>query len=123
MYGLKGTAAYADHAMILGQEDDEIYAGFHEALDYLSKPNPTVEELVSRCLKVGELNLKVMELLDKANTGAYGDPVPTAVRVTPVKGKAILISGSWPKALEELHKQTVASINIYSHGEKLPAHG
>ncbi len=49
MYGLKGTAAYADHAMILGQEDDEIYAGFHEALDYLSKPNPAVEELVSRC--------------------------------------------------------------------------
>ena len=123
MYGLKGTAAYADHAIILGQEDDEVYASFHEALDYLTKPNPTVEELVSRCLKVGELNLKVMELLDKANTGAYGDPVPTAVRVTPVKGRAILISGHDLKDLEELLKQTEGKgINVYTHGEMLPAH-
>ncbi len=65
-----------------------------------------------------------MELLDKANTGAYGDPVPTAVRVTPVKGKAILISGHDLKDLEELLKQTDGKgINIYTHGEMLPAHG
>lgn len=124
MYGLKGTAAYADHAMILGEEDDEVYAGFHEGLDYLSKDDPTVEELVSRNLKVGELNLKVMEMLDKANTSAYGDPVPTAVRITPVQGKAILISGHDLKDLEELLKQTEGKgINIYTHGEMLPAHG
>jgi hydroxylamine reductase len=123
-YGLKGTAAYADHAMILGQEDDSIYAGFHEGLDYLAKDNPTVEELVSRCLKVGELNLRVMELLDQANTSTYGDPVPTKVRITPVQGKAILISGHDLKDLEELLKQTEGKgINVYTHGEMLPAHG
>ena len=123
-YGLKGAAAYADHAQILGQARDEVYAAFHEHLDYLTQPGQTVNELLGRCLKVGELNLKVMELLDTANTSAYGHPVPTAVRVEPVKGKAILVSGHDLKDLEELLKQTQGKgINIYTHGEMLPAHG
>jgi len=123
-YGLKGTAAYADHAQILGQEDDAVYATFHDMLNFLAKDNPTADELVSRCLAVGELNLKVMELLDKANTGAYGHPVPTPVRVEPVKGKAILVSGHDLKDLEELLKQTEGKgINVYTHSEMLPAHG
>jgi len=124
LYGLKGAAAYADHAMILGHESDEIYAFFHEALDYLTNEHPTVDALVGLCLRCGEVNLKVMELLDAAHTGAYGHPVPTAVRVEPVKGKAILVSGHDLKDLEELLKQTEGKgINVYTHGEMLPAHG
>lgn len=123
-YGLKGTAAYAEHAQILGKEDDEVYGFFHDALNFLTKENPSVDELLSYNLKCGEINLKVMELLDNANTGAYGNPVPTQVRITPVKGKAILVSGHDLQDLEEILKQTEnTGINIYTHGEMLPAHG
>jgi hydroxylamine reductase len=123
-YGLKGLAAYADHAQILGQESDDVYAYVHECLDFLAS-NPTdVDALVAQALKVGEVNLKVMELLDAANTGAYGHPVPTVVPVTPVVGKAILVSGHDLKDLEELLKQTEGmGINVYTHGEMLAAHG
>ena len=124
LYGLKGAAAYLDHAHILGKDDDEIYAFFHEALDFLTKENPSLDELLNYCLKCGEVNLKVMALLDSANTGAYGNPVPTPVRITPVKGRAIVVSGHDLKDLEELLKQTEGrGINIYTHGEMLPAHG
>ncbi|MCL5102540.1 MAG: hydroxylamine reductase [Armatimonadetes bacterium] len=123
-YGLKGAAAYADHAQILGQEDDAVYAGFHETLDFLTKTDRTVDELVGMALKVGELNFKVMGLLDTGNTGTYGHPTPTAVRIEPIKGKAILVSGHDLKDLEELLKQTEGKgINVYTHGEMLPAHG
>ena len=124
MYGLKGTAAYADHAQILGQEDDTVYAFFHEALDFLTRRDVTVNELLPLVLRCGEVNLRVMELLDAANTGAYGHPVPTAVRIHPLRGKAILVSGHDLKDLEELLKQTEGTgINVYTHGEMLPAHG
>lgn len=124
LYGLKGAAAYADHAQILGQADDEAFATFHELLDCLTRDNPTVDELKAWALKAGELNLKAMEVLDAANTGAYGHPEPTPVRVTPVKGKAIVVSGHDLKDLEELLKQTEGKgINVYTHGEMLPAHG
>ncbi len=123
-YGLKGTAAYADHAQILGQEDDAVYAFFHEQLDALASGATEVGDLVARNMKCGEVNLRVMELLDAANTGAYGHPVPTPVRIHPLKGKAILVSGHDLKDLEELLKQTEGKgINIYTHGEMLPAHG
>ena len=123
-YGLKGTAAYAEHARVLGMEDDEIYATFHEQLDYLTRPEPTLAELTRRCLAVGSLNMKVMGLLDAANTGAYGHPVPTSVRVTPVAGKAIVVSGHDLKDLDALLRQTAGTgINVYTHGEMLPAHG
>ena len=122
--GLKGTAAYADHAMILGYEDDQVYAFFHEALNSLNKDDITAEELVSLCMKCGEINLKVMGMLDKGHTTMFGHPVPTRVRIHPVKGKAILISGHDMKDLYELLKQTEGkAINIYTHGEMLPAHG
>ena len=123
-YGLKGVAAYADHAQILGQEDDAVYAFFHEALNFLAEDTHTADELTAMALKVGEVNLRAMELLDVANTGAYGQPVPTPVRIEPVKGKAILVSGHDLKDLEELLKQTEGKgINVYTHGEMLPAHG
>jgi len=123
-YGLKGAAAYADHAMILGQEDEKVYAFFHEALAFLTRPNPTVDELVGYNMKCGEVNLRVMELLDKANTTAYGHPVPTPVRINPLKGKALLVSGHDLKDLENILKQTEGKgVNVYTHGEMLPAHG
>ena len=123
-YGIKGAAAYADHARILGQEDDAVYAFFHEALDYLTSDGQDADSLVGLNLRCGEANLRTMELLDAANTGAYGDPVPTKVRVTPVAGKAIVVSGHDLKDLEEILKQTAGKgINVYTHGEMLPCHG
>lgn len=122
IYGLKGTAAYADHARILGVEDENVYGFFNEALNSLAEGLSDGGELTKLALKVGEVNLKVMEMLDSANTGAYGNPVPTRVRVTPVKGKAILVSGHDLKDLYMLLKQTEGKgINIYTHGEMLPA--
>ena len=124
-YGLKGTAAYADHAQILGREDEEVFAFFHRALEFLARPKDhTVDNLLGTILEAGKVNLTVMGLLDAANTGTYGDPVPTAVRVTPVAGKAICVSGHDLKDLEELLKQTQGKgINVYTHGEMLPCHG
>ena len=124
VYGLKGAAAYLDHAQILGRADDEAFARFHEMLNFLAEGGTDVAELTGRALKTGELNLKAMELLDAANTGAYGHPVPTPVRITPVKGKAVVVSGHDLKDLEDLLKQTEGNgINVYTHGEMLPAHG
>jgi len=124
LYGLKGLSAYLEHAVVLGQEDPALYAEVYELLDLLTRAELTADELLVASLKTGMLNLKVMELLDKANTGAYGDPTPTKVRMTGVKGKAILISGHDLKDLEELLKQTEGKgINVYTHGEMLPAHG
>jgi hydroxylamine reductase len=123
-YGLKGTAAYADHAFLLGKEDDKVFAFIHEALDYLTQPAPTVDKLFALNMKCGETNLAVMEMLDSVHTGTYGNPVPTSVRVTPVKGKAIVVSGHDLKDLEALLQQTEGlGISVYTHGEMLPAHG
>jgi hydroxylamine reductase len=123
-YGLKGVSAYMDHARKLGKEDEKAYAFLHEALDYLTQPNTTVDGLFGLSMKCGEINLAVMEMLDAVHTGTYGNPVPTSVRITPVKGKAILVSGHDLKDLEALLEQTKGlGINIYTHGEMLPAHG
>ena len=123
-YGIKGMAAYADHAYLLGKSKDEVFAFIHEALDYLTKGDQTADELVGYCMKCGEVNLDVMGLLDEANTGTYGHPEPTAVRIHPKKGKAILVSGHDLKDLAALLEQTKGKgINIYTHSEMLPAHG
>ncbi len=122
VYGLKGLAAYADHAFILGQEDDAVYAFVHQALAFLAKGEFTSDDLVAMNLECGKVNIRVMELLDWANTGTFGHPEPTNVRVAPVKGKAILVSGHDLLDLEQLLKQTEGKgINIYTHGEMLPA--
>jgi hydroxylamine reductase len=124
LYGLKGMAAYADHALILGHESEANYAFISQALFHLAEEIPSVEKLFALNLKCGEVNLLVMQLLDTANTGAYGHPVPTPVRVEPLKGKAILVSGHDLKDLERLLIQTEGKgINVYTHGEMLPAHG
>ena len=124
LYGLKGMAAYADHAYVLGVEDEAVYQFFAQALTALADPQPTVEKLLPLVMKVGEINLSVMAMLDRANTTAYGNPGPTAVRVTPVRGQCILVSGHDLRDLEALLQQTAGlGINVYTHGEMLPAHG
>ncbi|MCK5000242.1 MAG: hydroxylamine reductase, partial [Anaerohalosphaera sp.] len=121
IYGLKGAASYADHANILGFDDDELYASFNEMLSYLAGDPADVGELTGAALKVGDINFKAMELLDKANTDSYGHPEPTEVLVTPVKGKCILVSGHDLKDLGKLLEQTQGKgINVYTHGEMLP---
>jgi hydroxylamine reductase len=124
IYGLKGLAAYADHARILGQEDDAVYAFIHEGLAATLNKELGLDDWVGLVLKCGEVNLKAMELLDAGNTGTYGHPVPTKVPLGAKAGKAILVSGHDLKDLEEILKQTVGKgINVYTHGEMLPCHG
>jgi len=122
LYGLKGTAAYADHAHVLGVTDEAVFADFHRLLDFLAGDPEDLAQLTATALEVGALNLKVMELLDRANTGTYGHPEPTRVRVTPLKGKCILVSGHDLKDLAALLEQTAGTgIRVYTHGEMLPA--
>ena len=124
IYGLKGLAAYADHARILGQTDDSIYTFIYEALAATLNKDAGVDELVGLALKCGEVNLKAMELLDAGNTGTYGHPVPTSVPLGAKQGKAILVSGHDLKDLGDLLEQTQGKgINVYTHGEMLPCHG
>lgn len=124
LFGLRGVAAYADHAQILGKEDDVVYAYIHEALASMTRKDLDLNAWLGLVFKCGEINLKTMELLDAANTGAYGNPVPTKVPLGHKKGKAILVSGHDLKDMEEILKQTEGKgIYVYTHGEMLPCHG
>ena len=124
IYGIRGMAAYADHAAILGQEDDAIYAFMQEGMAATLNKNLTADDYIGLVMKCGEVNLKTMELLDSGNTDAYGHPVPTSVPLGSKAGKAILLSGHDLKDLEEILKQTEGKgINVYTHGEMLPCHG
>ncbi len=118
LYGLKGIAAYADHAAILGKTDPAVAAFCYEALIMLLEKGMSVEQGVPFVLKTGEINLKVMELLDAANTSTYGHPVPTPVPLGHRKNKCVLITGHDLRDLEMLLKQTEGKgIDIYTHGE------
>ena len=124
LFGLKGVAAYVDHAAILGQEDPDLYRRIHEGLaaGYDGKARD-LNAWVGAVLECGRSNLRAMELLDAANTGTYGHPVPTEVPLGPAPGKAILVSGHDLKDMHDLLKQTEGKgINIYTHGEMLPTH-
>jgi len=124
LFGIKGVAAYTDHARILSREDDMVYAFIHEALASLTRNDIPVNDRIALVLKCGEVNLRAMELLDAGNTGAYGHPVPTPVALGHKKGKAILISGHDLVDLEGLLKQSEGKgIYVYTHGEMLPTHG
>jgi hydroxylamine reductase len=124
VYGIKGLAAYADHARILGQEDNAIYKFIHEAMAATLDDSLGINDLVGLALKCGEVNLRAMELLDAGNTGTYGHPVPTAVPLGQKKGKAILVSGHDLRDLELILQQTEGKgIYVYTHGEMLPTHG
>jgi hydroxylamine reductase len=124
LFGLKGVSAYADHAQILGQEDESVYAFVHEGLAAIQRDDLPLDKWVDLTLRCGGAALKAMELLDRGNTETYGHPVPTRVPLGHKKGKAILVSGHDLQDLEELLKQTDGTgINIYTHGEMLPTHG
>jgi hydroxylamine reductase len=119
--GLKGVAAYADHAAILGHEDEGIYAFFMEALASTTR-DLSVDEMVAMVMKCGEVSVNTMALLDKANTSAYGNPEITEVNIGVRSNPGILISGHDLKDMEELLKQTEGSgVDVYTHGEMLPA--
>jgi len=123
LFGLRGVAAYAFHARVLGYTDEKVNAIFFEGMAALSE-DWGMDQLLPLVLKVGEVNLACMELLDKANTESYGTPTPVTVPMTVEKGPFIVISGHDLKDLELLLKQTEGKdINIYTHGEMLPAHG
>jgi hydroxylamine reductase len=124
LYGIKGVSAYADHAYILGKQDDSVFAYVHEGLAAIQRTDLSLEDWLGLTLKCGETALKTMELLDAGNTETYGHPVPTKVPLGYKKGKAILVSGHDLKDLEALLKQTDGKgINIYTHGEMLSTHG
>ena len=124
IYGIKGIAAYADHARILGQEDEAVYTFCQEGLAATLKKDLALNDLLGLVLKCGEMNLRTMELLDAGNTGTYGHPVPTSVPLGVKKGKAILVSGHDLKDLELILQQTEGKgIYVYTHGEMLPTHG
>ena len=122
LFGLRGMAAYAFHAMVLGYSDEEVNAFFYEGLCAVGE-EWTMEQLLPVVLKVGEINLKCMALLDRANTETYGSPEPVTVPLTVEKGPFIVISGHDLKDLQLLLEQTEGKgINIYTNGEMLPAH-
>ncbi len=124
LYGLKGVCAYAHHAHALGHRTDDTDAGIENGLAFLAAGPDEADALLGQALELGNVNLKVMAMLDGANTGSFGTPVPTQVRVTPVTGKAILVSGHDLHDLGEILAATEgAGINVYTHGEMLPAHG
>ncbi|MCM8816581.1 MAG: hydroxylamine reductase [Candidatus Omnitrophica bacterium] len=124
LYGMKGMAAYADHALILGKKDDEVNSFFYNGLSAIADRSISSEDLINLVLECGKTNLRCMEMLDNAHTERFGHPVPTKVFLGAKKGYAIVVSGHDLFDLEMLLKQTEnTGINIYTHGEMLPAHG
>ena len=122
LFGLKGMAAYAYHALMLGASDETVNQFFLTGLREIAKDG-TVESLLSTVLKVGEVNLTCMAMLDAANTGTYGTPIPVSVPLVVERGPFIVVTGHDLKDLELLLKQTEGKgVNIYTHGEMLPAH-
>jgi hydroxylamine reductase len=124
LYGLKGMAAYADHAAILGRDDAEVTSFFYKGLCALGDTSLGVDDFLALNMELGKANLKCMETLDTAHTSTYGHPEPTAVSLTIKKGPAIIVSGHDLHDLKALLEQTEGKgINIYTHGEMLPCHG
>ncbi len=123
LYGMKGVAAYAHHARTLGRTDPEIDAYLFRTLVSLGDTALGLEEWVGIALECGEVNLRTMEILDAANTGAFGHPEPTKVTLGQRPGKAILVSGHDLADLKALLEQTAGTgVDVYTHGEMLPAH-
>jgi len=123
IYGLKGMAAYLEHAVRLGYDNEHIHLFIHQAIADITVKELSVEELVALVLKTGEVGVRTMALLDKANTSRYGNPEITSVNIGVRNRPGILISGHDLHDLEELLKQTEGTgIDVYTHGEMLPAH-
>lgn len=124
LYGLKGAAAYMEHARVLEQTHNDIYAEYHQIMAWLGTDPEDLNALLECSMQIGLMNYKVMEMLDAGETATFGHPTPTAVNVKTVKGKAILVSGHDLHDLEKILQQTEGKgINVYTNGEMLPAHG
>lgn len=124
LYGLKGAAAYMEHARVLEQTDNAIYAEYHEIMGWLGRDPDGLNALLDCSMRIGLMNYKVMEMLDRGETSTFGHPVPTQVNVKPIKGKCILVSGHDLHDLEKILQQTEGTgIQVYTNGEMLPAHG
>lgn len=124
LYGLKGAAAYMEHAFILGQSDEAINAEFHKIFAWLATDSDDLGKLLETSMAIGLMNYKVMQMLDHGETTKFGHPTPTTVNVKSVAGKAILVSGHDLCDLEMILQQTEGKgINVYTNGEMLPAHG
>ncbi len=123
LFGIRGMAAYAHHAYVLGKTDEDVNKFFYKALESISN-SLSADELLSVVMETGNVNLKCMAILDEANTEAYGTPVPTKVKTTIEKGPFIVVTGHDLHDLYLLLEQTKGKgINIYTHSEMLPAHG
>lgn len=123
LFGMKGMAAYAHHSFRLGYTDDEVAAWFYKGLCEINREH-SVEEWLALIMEFGKINFRCMELLDEANTGVFGNPVPTRVNIDVKKGPFIVVSGHDLDDLHQLLEQTDGTgINIYTHSEMLPAHG
>ncbi|WP_417761845.1 hydroxylamine reductase [Shewanella sp.] len=124
LYGLKGAAAYMEHARVLEQTNNDIYAEYHQIMAWLGTDPDDLNALLECAMQIGLMNYKVMEMLDHGETATFGHPHPTAVNRKPVKGKCILVSGHDLHDLEKILQQTEGKgINVYTNGEMLPAHG
>ncbi|MCX5778452.1 MAG: hydroxylamine reductase [Elusimicrobia bacterium] len=124
LYGIKGVAAYADHAAVMGKTNEEVTAFFHTALAAIADDSQTADALTGLVLECGKVNLSCMEMLDAAHCETFGIPQPTAVALGVKKGPAIIVSGHDLPDLKILLEQTAGTgVNIYTHGEMLPAHG
>lgn len=123
-YGSKGVCAYAAHCRQLGYMDESVMSGIHQVFAKLASSEPDMNGLLANALRVGELNGKVLAMLDEAHAATFGAPEPTQVKVTATEGKCILVSGHDLLDLETLLKQTEGTgVKVYTHGEMLPAHG
>ncbi|MBR9728402.1 hydroxylamine reductase [Shewanella intestini] len=122
LYGLKGAAAYMEHARVLDQTDAEVAGDFHKIMAFIGEDSVDADQLFATAMEIGQLNYRIMAMLDAGETASFGHPEPTQVNTKSVKGKAILVSGHDMKDLELILQQTEGKdINVYTHGEMLPA--
>lgn len=124
LYGLKGAAAYMEHAAVLGEMDEAVSGEYFRLMAYLGDEPTQTDSLLSASMEIGKLGFHALELLNKGETQTMGNPEPTLVNVNPVAGKCILVSGHDLVDLKDILEQTQGKgINVYTHGELLPAHG
>ncbi|MDB1125518.1 hydroxylamine reductase [Vibrio algarum] len=123
LYGLKGAAAYLEHARVLSQTDTEVFGEYHKIMAWLGTDPTDLKALLDMSMKIGLVNYRIMEMLDKGETDTFGHPEPSQVNVKTIKGKAILVSGHDLHDLEKILQQTEGKgINVYTNGEMLPGH-
>ncbi|MBD1569457.1 MULTISPECIES: hydroxylamine reductase [Aliivibrio] len=123
LYGLKGAAAYMEHARVLGQTDKDVFAEYHQVMAWLGTDPTDLGELLDCSMKIGLMNYRIMEMLDTGETDTFGHPEPSQVNVKTIEGKCILVSGHDLHDLEKILQQTEGKgINVYTNGEMLPAH-